>query len=375
MAKDASVTITESQSAPQALTERIEKYDYKSLQYPSDLGSERFPHYVMFFINVNTKSQYFEQNTPEGESTRITAQREMTAKTQQDVRDVAGMAMNSAMNSAAGTAAKEKIDKYAPPGAKEIGAAVARVATKAIGNISLAKKTSRTNTAIMLYMPSTLQQSFKQSYAGTSATEALGLIGAASQLGGQAAAGYKTGGIDGLVNAMASNSGAVSEIAGKGTDLLASTGLVGKDLSKLIMSGSGMAVNPNEETLYQKPEFRSHQFTFDFFPRSVDEARNVRSIIRTFKAHSAPELSKTTTSRYFITPSEFEIEYSINDGVRPADARIGKVGVCVLEDITLDYAPDEFSVYHDKSHTHIRMQITFKEIEYITREMIEQEGF
>ena len=375
MAKDASVTITESESAPQALTERVDKYEYKSLQYPSDLGSERFPHYVMFFINVNTKSQYFEQNTPAGETTRITAQREMTAKTQQDVRDVAGMAMNSVMNSAAGTAAKEKIDKYATPDAKEVGAAVARVATKAIGNISLAKKTSRTNTAIMLYMPSTLQQSFKQSYAGMSATEALGLIGAASQLGGQAAAGYKTGGIDGLVNAMAANSGAVSEIAGKGADLLTSTGLVGKDLSKLIMAGSGMAINPNEETLYQKPEFRSHQFTFDFFPRSVVEARNVRNIIRTFKAHSAPELSKTSTSRYFITPSEFEIEYSINDGVRPADARIGKVGVCVLQDITLDYAPDEFSVYHDKSHTHIRMQITFKEIEYVTREMIEQEGF
>ena len=356
MAKDASVTITESQSAPQALTERIEKYDYKSLQYPSDLGSERFPHYVMFFINVNTKSQYFEQNTPEGEATRKTAQRGMLAKVEGDVREVAGSVLE-----------KVTTDKFAAS------------ASKAVASISLAKKTSRTNTAIMLYMPSTLQQSFKQSYDTADGTKATGLIGAASQLGGQAAEGYKTGGIDGLINAMASDSGAGAELVGKGLAALEKTklggNLVGEGLDRLIMAGSGMVVNPNEETLYKKPEFRSHQFTFDFFPRSVDEARNVRSIIRTFKAHSAPELSKTTTSRYFITPSEFEIEYSINDGVRPADARIGKVGVCVLEDITLDYAPDEFSVYHDKSHTHIRMQITFKEIEYITREMIEQEGF
>ena len=337
MANDDSVTITESQSAPQALAERLDKYDYKSLQYPSDLGSERFPHYVMFFINVNTNSQYATKNTPAGETTQITATREMTS-----------------------------------------GSLVA-AGTELVG-ISLAKKTSRTNTAIMLYMPSTLQQSFKQSYAGTEATKALGMLGMASQLGGQAVEGYKNGGLDGLLKSVTGNKGAMAELAGRGANALAKKtilgeNVVGEDLSKLIMSGSGMALNPNEETLYQKPEFRSHQFTFDFFPRSMDEARNVRSIIRTFKAHGAPELSKTSTSRYFITPSEFEIEYSINDGVRPADARIGKVGVCVLEDITLDYAPDEFSVYHDSSHTHIRMQLTFKEIEYVTREMIEFEGF
>ncbi len=364
MANDDSVTITESQSAPQALAERLDKYDYKSLQYPSDLGSERFPHYVMFFINVNTKSQYATKTTPAGETNRSTIQRQFTGKAQQDVKNLATQVADNKYIKPVVDAAKSAI-----------GGSVLAAGTKALSGISLAKKTSRTNTAIMLYMPSTLQQSFKQSYAGVEATKALGALGVVSQLGGQAVEGYKNGGLDGLLKSMTGNKGAMAELASKGTNALATFGVVGEDLSKLIMSGSGMALNPNEETLYQKPEFRSHQFTFDFFPRSMDEARNVRSIIRTFKAHGAPELSKTSTSRYFITPSEFEIEYSINDGVRPADARIGKVGVCVLEDITLDYAPDEFSVYHDSSHTHIRMQLTFKEIEYVTREMIEFEGF
>ena len=369
MANDDSVTITESQSAPQALAERLDKYDYKSLQYPSDLGSERFPHYVMFFINVNTNSQYATKTTPAGETTQSTIQRQFASKAQQDVMDLAT------------TVADNKYIKPVVDAAKSaIGGSVLAAGTEALSGISLAKKTSRTNTAIMLYMPSTLQQSFKQSYAGVEATKALGALGVVSQLGGQAVEGYKNGGLDGLLKSVTGNKGAMAELAGRGANALAKKtilgeNVVGEDLSKLIMSGSGMALNPNEETLYQKPEFRSHQFTFDFFPRSMDEARNVRSIIRTFKAHGAPELSKTSTSRYFITPSEFEIEYSINDGVRPADARIGKVGVCVLEDITLDYAPDEFSVYHDSSHTHIRMQLTFKEIEYVTREMIEFEGF
>ena len=141
------------------------------------------------------------------------------------------------------------------------------------------------------------------------------------------------------------------------------------------MQGSGSAVNPNEEVLYKQPQFRHHAFTFDFYPRSETESQNVRNIIRRFKMHAAPELKSGAGTRYFITPSQFEIEFSINDGKPQDECRIGKVGLCVLDDITLDYAPDEFSVYYDDSPTHIRMQLSFKEIEYITRDMIANKGF
>ena len=340
-------------------------YSYTSLQYPLQLGGsdQRFKHWVSFFININTASPSYSTTNTIGDD-RVTSQGAGMVQGGQQLSTLAD----------AVTTAKVGGDSKAAQLTKDIAGMV----VNAVGSVFKAKTTRRTTTAIRLYMPSTLSQSFKQDYFTVSVTEAGGLGLMASQLGPSAIDGMLAGDVSKIAERISNISGGSAikaEIASKLADKVGSSLGFGKGIGDLIMQGSGQAVNPNEETLYKQPQFRHHLFTFDFYPRSEPESQNVRNIIRHFKMHAAPELRGATGTRYFITPSQFEMEFSINEGKPQEECRIGKVGLCVLEDITLDYAPDEFSVYYDDSPTHIRMQLSFKEIEYITRDMIENKGF
>ena len=350
-----------------AIAEKTGSYKYDSYQYPLQLDGpdQRFKHWVTFFINVNTVSA-----TAEG-----TIGVDIQTPGSQAV-EVGGQQLQQVGQKLQAIEPTKDDSRVVVAGKLTAGAV--GMGVSAIGSLFKGKKTRRTTTAIRLYMPSTLSQSFKQDYFSVSVTEAGGLPLAASQLGASAIEGVLAGNMDKVIKSLSDiskSSSVQTELAKTLADKMGSSLGFGKGVGDLIMQGSGSAVNPNEEVLYKQPQFRHHAFTFDFYPRSETESQNVRNIIRRFKMHAAPELKSGAGTRYFITPSQFEIEFSINDGKPQDECRIGKVGLCVLDDITLDYAPDEFSVYYDDSPTHIRMQLSFKEIEYITRDMIANKGF
>ena len=351
------------------IAEKTGSYKYDSYQYPLQLDGpdQRFKHWVTFFINVNTVSATAESTV--GQNIQTSG-----SQTVEGVRQVIQQVGNELQT------IKPTNNDSGVVVAGKLAAGAVGMGVSAIGSLFKGKKTRRTTTAIRLYMPSTLSQSFKQDYFSVSVTEAGGLPLAASQLGASAIEGLLAGDMTRIGKSLSdvsksSSSSVQAELAKTLADKMGSSLGFGKGVGDLIMQGSGSAVNPNEEVLYKQPQFRHHAFTFDFYPRSETESQNVRNIIRRFKMHAAPELKSGAGTRYFITPSQFEIEFSINDGKPQDECRIGKVGLCVLDDITLDYAPDEFSVYYDDSPTHIRMQLSFKEIEYITRDMIANKGF
>jgi len=152
----------------------------------------------------------------------------------------------------------------------------------------------------------------------------------------------------------------------------------------------GRAVNPMQEQLLNGVPFRSWDFTFDFWPKSVDEATNVKNIIYLFRSSMLPdaysELMSVTNedgeitmvhiddvkkedsdkaevnASYFNYPNVFEIWFEGNlgdniDGFLP----------CVCTNAQVDYTGGQkFSTFTDGMPVHIQLTLNFLEIKTMT---------
>jgi hypothetical protein len=138
----------------------------------------------------------------------------------------------------------------------------------------------------------------------------------------------------------------------------------------------GLASNPQLEVLYTSPSFRTFRYSFMFYPRSEQEAKEVQDIIFMFQYHQAPEILNQSGARFLVPPSEFDIKFYYNGSENP---NIPKVSTCVLETIDVDYAPNGFSAYEVPGKTTptkgetgmpvaIRLDLGFKEVDILTKQ-------
>lgn len=322
-------------TAPETKKQGIErrsaqdKYAYTFLQYPLDLAKgsgARHPYWMTFYINVQDLS-HFEKPPSKGP---------------------------------------------APLSTVDINARQTRTLAKNIPNSTLGfgRKTHRTTSAIRLYMPDTLAWSYSHGFREASLS-GIPLTGVAQALTAAPAAadslvkGYQQGGVPGLLASLQSKQarGAVGPVAEVIGGLLPGVG------SDLALQFLGISVNPQIDVIYQSPALRQFTFDFLFAPRNSDEAAYVSDIITEFKFHAAPEVfdKGSGIGRYFVPPSEFDIEFSVNT--------MGKISTCVLENLTVDYAPSGAAFYADDRPVGTRMTLQFRELEYITKELIRDEEY
>lgn len=305
-------------------------YNYTYIKYPATLGQDtRHPYFITFYINIQDLSKYV--NNKKGKT---------------------NLALNDKGQKIHSTVA---INQRAQP-------SYARNADVNGTEIGFARKTSRTKTGIRLYMPDTLSWSYQNEFRGVSLSgnqlAKLGAIGEAAYATTEAF--MKGGPVKGLSALLSGqNRGLAAEIGGGA--LLGDEGLA--------LSAVGMALNPQMDVIYETPTLRSFNFEFNFAPRTPEEGRLVQQIIKTFKFHSAPEILSDggIFGRYFVPPSEFDIEFSVNS--------MGKISTCVLESITVDYGPTGAAFYADNTPVHTKLMLQFKELEYITKELIQEQGY
>lgn len=140
----------------------------------------------------------------------------------------------------------------------------------------------------------------------------------------------------------------------------------------------GVAVNPQYEVVFQTTSLRNFQFDFMFYPRDEREAANVYKIIRAFKFHAAPEIVSGGGGRFLLAPSAFDISFFYNGQINP---NIPKISTCVCTAVNTDYAPNGFSAYEVQNQPNptigrtgspvsIRLQLQFKEMTMITKELL-----
>jgi len=301
-------------------------YRYKSLEYPiSDLGpGSRHPYFMTFYILEQDLSNYKKPRT-QGPAPQSTA----------------------AINAQQTRSLQKNI-----PGTN--------------GAVGFGRKTHRSSTCIRLYMPETLSWQYTNDWRDVElsgqpfARLAQGLT-AAPQLAQSMAKGYQDSGITGLLSSLTGSTarGAAGPVLEIGAEF------IGVD-SGLALSAIGIAVNPQVDVIYSSPHLRSFNFQFTFAPRSATEAAKVAEIVMEFKKAASPEMlgEGIGVGRYFVPPSEFDIEFSVET--------MGKISSCVLENINVDYAPSGTAFYKDDYPVYTQLVLQFKELEYMTKWHIEK---
>ena len=165
----------------------------------------------------------------------------------------------------------------------------------------------------------------------------------------------------------------------------------------------GRAINPQQEQLLQGIPFRSWDFTFDFWPKSREEAEKVNQIIYTFRSSMLPdayseglsalfgfkgnkqdqqteeasyeedtgffgqELEKAVTevetnASYFNYPNVFDISFE-----GPLGSKIDGFLPAVCTNAQVDYTGGQkFSTFADGQPVHIQLTLNFLEIKTMT---------
>ena len=141
---------------------------------------------------------------------------------------------------------------------------------------------------------------------------------------------------------------------------------------KAMQREKGAVFNENTELLFNGPGMRSFSFSFRLSPRSADEAKMVRSIIRTFKESMSAKKSKQF---FFIkAPNTYWISY-MSGITKELHPWLNKIKECALTNMTVQYAPDgNYSTFSDGSMTSYMMQLSFKEIEPVFNTDYEEGG-
>ena len=102
------------------------------------------------------------------------------------------------------------------------------------------------------------------------------------------------------------------------------------------------------------------------------------NIIQVFKKHMLPKLEGDVgTSRTFVTPDVFEIEYHWIGG-KGANAYLNKISTCVLQNLSVKYGGGRFSAHTPTNRgpdnlvgstppVESEISLSFKELEIITQ--------
>jgi len=343
------------------------KFEYTELKYPLDIDSNaRYRYYMKFNVLMNMRSKYAEQLSFGNESVAEGMKQKQAEFLSSRITKVKNIVTGVVKNEQV----KDKAQGAAPTDSTESHDAGANHVSRVFR-----PQVIKTKQSIRLYMPDTLNWNFQNSWGDVNVQQKMGKAGlglatiaAGGKLVSDAVAAAAAGSADQAMDAVKNSAnGAAGAVIGE-----AIGGKLGS--VELGVAAFGFASNPGVEVLYQSPKLRELQFDFTFAPRNKKEADAAIEIIQMFKFHSAPEfLSGGDIGRYYIPPSQFDIEFYGRDG---QIWQLGKIkSQCALTNVNVNYGQSgKFAVFADGTPTNIQLQLSFKEIAFITKEDVE-EGF
>lgn len=356
-------------------------FGLSNLRYPSDLSSSDKNHYMTITIYEQRNTQF--QNDPalDASGKQALAGAFGTDASSAAVRSAAGEAgqalvgiVNKGVDLLAQGANLLGINSNSTAQAQQGAQTLTGYANDvfgAAGNPMALRATGKITTTISLYMPDTLVFDHHQGYSDVG-------------MGGELLTGLAAGGksIADIVNNPGTDDKfkqAVTNLSPFALSILANKG--GNFTKTLFTAATGVVQNPMLEMIYTTPSFRTFRFDFQFYPRSQKESEEVQNIIRELRFHQAPEGLAASNGFFMVPPSEFGINFYYNGVENP---NIPKLGICVLETLTVDYAPSGFSAYEVPGQltpqrggtgmpVAIRVSLQFKETEIRTKASYDKE--
>ena len=121
--------------------------------------------------------------------------------------------------------------------------------------------------------------------------------------------------------------------------------------------------NPYTVMLFKAVNLREFTFSFEFYPRSQQEATEILRIVNNFKGASLP--AENSNSAGLSYPNEFEIQFLFNGHQNPFMPRFKH---CVITGIDTNYTGQSvFAMTREGAPAEVKMSLTFKEIDILTR--------
>ena len=254
---------------------------------------------------------------------------------------------------------------------------------------------------VSLYMPENLVVNYNSNYSDVSITEEFGLVG---QLGNAYADYNKGTNWKNLINtygttAAATAAGALGKWAGGG-----------ENIGALLQGAAGITTNPQTQLLYRGVNLRTFQLEFLMTPKTSAEAQTIKNICDTFAFYSLPGIAGAATGnsgQYLTAPQIFTVQFkflgtntiagtlanvitnalnssglgfltqasaqSQTGSIKNApDAKTFTVNDCVLEDVTVNYAPNGWAAYNDGYPVQTSLTLQFKETTMLTKEQFKE---
>lgn len=374
-----------------------DRFSVSSYTYPNDLLTNTAVYggnWVFFRINVHEDSYLTKQNG--GANLAPPSSLEgLTPSKRGEVSGMNAIALNAVPTvatgvAAASTGAAQKVAGMTGTDLSATGAAIgnagigitmgAAFASSIPGGVKKEYKTMRTG--ICLYLPGDLSVKYGATWSEADMDTTAALVQGASEATSAAlkvGAGAMLGkGLDmiapkltkGYGSKIGAGIGALTALNNLGAmgDIATAQGLKTPGAGEMMSKSSGTAANPKKEQLFKNVEFRNFTFSYQFFPRSEQEAQSVQNIIKQFKLHMHPEFRDANNFLY-IYPSEFDIVYYANGR---ENMNLHRHTSCVLTDLSVSYAPQgQFNAFPNGMPAQINVQMTFKELALLTKKDIE----
>ena len=352
MKKSSKLNLKDSDLAPLEADPLSFTYNY----YPQEVGQLGDGHYMKFHIYENTLSAIESEKDTKAKETTASPEEQAQAikenvkaiekKSKNLVKGAPSNYMGFFFNNDGSStdAAKSIINSVPSPAqtkekAKEIN-------SKPRDKFSHTHK--KITQSIILYTPATTTFKYQTSY-NDPETGALG-----GMFGG-----------DNFLDGVASGTG-----AGLASMLSSAMQVISPGIGAVATRAFGKTTNPNMELAFESVPFRDFTFPFTFAPKNKSELVQVHKIIEAFKFHMHPALSEGES--FFITPSQFEIEYMYRKGNNNYIPRVAK---CVLTSMDVDYSPGEkFTTLkpddQGASPQIIKINLSFKEMLVLTKKNV-----
>jgi len=319
----------------------------KLFQYPLDLGSTGNNHFISFFVR----------------------ERKAAKVTQSNKKDAAEVAKSL-------DAGADNFDAIQLPEdeSRQLAAKIQSNAKRAQGRKhdgkSLTQKlapTVRTKNSVAMYFPPTVTQSYNVKYGETE-------MGVGTVTGADIIAGFTGFDANNMKKAMgAALDGLRTAVTGLALGAIEQVpGFAGAGAA--IGIARGKVIVPKMEVTFEGVGKRNFSYTFMFTPSSQKEADEIQNIIQLFRENAAPDYSDGLGIEMTI-PNTFDIAY--HSGATE-NKYLHRIGECYCENVNVTYGGDKMSFHTPNTKgaapTRITMQLDFKEMQTITKSLI-QEGF
>ena len=335
------------------------------LSYPLNVDTDpQQGHYVLFHINTRTNGKLL---TPKSGKNIESAVKKIDEENAQRLGGFAGGRGGDPRQ----FMKEQKIDG---PKIKDTGDSLGRGKANNKSIVLSKLPTKKLEKSIALYMPPNVQVDYKVKYSDTE-------IGSLAMMGADAIdAVAKSGGdtgtmVKGVLDALTGDT--LKE--GINTAINKSLDTVAPGAEALLNLSKGSVTTPRMEMMFEGVGRREFSYTFNFIPKSEQEALVVEDIIQHFKFYMMPAYSNPTTKREMDIPGTFDIQYMY----RGAENNfLNKISTCFLTAVSVQYGGDRYTAYEEttsargKGSPPQKSQITlnFSELELLSQSHV-ADGF